>query len=63
MVQLGRRFGTGPASLADVAMSLGARLLLRQVSTGDGGARHDPLRLAAAFRDLFAGVFCDVAPP
>jgi len=52
-----------PASLADVAASLGARLLIRQVSAGDGTPRHDPLRLAAAFRDLFAGVFGDVMPP
>ncbi len=46
--------------LADVADSLGARLLMRQVSAGEGTARHDPLRLAAAYRDLFAGVLGDV---
>jgi uncharacterized cofD-like protein len=46
--------------LARVAGDLGARLLLRQVSRGDGTARHDPLRLAAAYRDLFAGVTGDV---
>jgi uncharacterized cofD-like protein len=46
--------------LAQVAGDLGARLLLRQVSTGDGTPHHDPLRLAAAYRDLFAGVTGDV---
>jgi uncharacterized cofD-like protein len=49
-----------PVLLADVAGSLGARLVMRQVSLGDGTARHDPLRLAAAYRDLFAGVVGDV---
>jgi hypothetical protein len=44
-------------SLADVAATMGARLLIRQVSVGDGTARHDPLRLAAAYRDLFVGVW------
>jgi uncharacterized cofD-like protein len=48
------------ASLADVVESLGGQLLMRQVSLGDGTARHDPLRLAAAYRDLFAGVVGDV---
>jgi uncharacterized cofD-like protein len=48
------------ATLAGVAASLGGRLLLRQVSLGDGTPRHDPLRLAAAYRDLFAGVVGDV---
>ena len=47
-------------SLAGVAAGLGARLLLRQVSTGDGTPRHDPLRLAAAYRDVVAGVLGDV---
>ncbi len=49
-----------PADLADVAQALGARLLMRQVSVSEGVARHDPLRLAAAYRDLFAGVLGDV---
>lgn len=48
------------AALADVADALGARLLMRQVQIGDGTARHDPLRLAAAYRDLFAGTLGDV---
>ena len=49
-----------PDALARVAADLGARLLLRQVSLGDGTARHDPLRLAAAYRDVFGGVLADV---
>ncbi|HEY6796287.1 MAG TPA: uridine diphosphate-N-acetylglucosamine-binding protein YvcK [Kineosporiaceae bacterium] len=48
------------AALADVATLLGAKLIMRQVSLGDGTARHDPLRLAAAYRDVFAGVVGDV---
>jgi uncharacterized cofD-like protein len=49
-----------PAMLTDVAASLGARLVMRQVSLGDGTARHDALRLAAAYRDVFASVLGDV---
>ncbi|GEA82097.1 putative cofD-like protein [Cellulomonas uda] len=37
-----------------------ARLLLRQVGRSDGTARHDPLRLAAALRDVVEGVLGDV---
>ncbi len=51
-----------PAVLAEVADALGARLLMRQVSVGAGVPRHDALRLAAAFRDLFDGVLGDVGP-
>ncbi len=46
--------------LAGVARNLGAQLVMRQVGLGDGTARHDPLRLAAAYRDLFDGVIGDV---
>jgi uncharacterized cofD-like protein len=49
-----------PAALAEVAASLGARLVMRQVSLGDGTARHDPVRLAAAYRDVFGGAWGDV---
>lgn len=42
------------------AEALGAQLLLRQVRVGDGSARHDALRLAAAFRDAFEGTLGDV---
>jgi uncharacterized cofD-like protein len=47
----------------DAAAALGARLLMRQVALGDGSARHDTLRLAAAYRDVFDGVLGDVTPP
>jgi uncharacterized cofD-like protein len=47
-------------TLSEVAASMGAGLLMRQVSVGDGVPRHDPLRLAAAYRDLFAGAFGDL---
>jgi uncharacterized cofD-like protein len=40
--------------LTEAAASMGATVLTREVSLGDGTARHDPLRLAAAYRDLFA---------
>lgn len=40
--------------------ALGGQLLLRQVRVGDGTARHDALRLAAAFRDAFEGTLGDV---
>ena len=40
--------------------ALGAQLLLRQVRVGDGTARHDALRLAAAYRDAFEGTLGDV---
>ncbi|MBD8077723.1 gluconeogenesis factor YvcK family protein [Cellulosimicrobium arenosum] len=46
--------------LARTARRTGARLLLRQVSRGDGTARHDALRLAAAYRDVFDDVLGDV---
>ena len=49
-----------PDRLSDVVKTLGGHLLMRQVSLGDGTPRHDPLRLAAAYRDLFAGVEGDV---
>ncbi|BDZ43569.1 putative gluconeogenesis factor [Paraoerskovia sediminicola] len=48
------------STLADVTAELGAKLLLRQVRRGDGTPRHDPLRLAAAYRDVFEGVIADV---
>jgi uncharacterized cofD-like protein len=46
--------------LADAVSAAGGRLVLRQVGLGDGTARHDPLRLAAAFRDVFDGALGDV---
>jgi len=40
--------------LVEAAAAMGARVLTKDVSLGDGTARHDPLRLAAAYRDVFA---------
>lgn len=44
----------------DQVAALGAQLVLRQVRVGDGTARHDALRLAAAYRDAFEGMLGDV---
>lgn len=46
--------------LSDTAALLGARVLLRQVRAGTDEARHDPLRLAAAYRDAFESFLGDV---
>lgn len=48
-------------ALRDEASELGARLLLRQVRRSDNPAQHDPLRLAAAYRDVFDDVRGDVS--
>src|SRR5699024_7079156 len=48
--------------LAEDARSRGIRTLLRQVSVGDGTPHHDPVRLAAAYRDLFDDAYGDVEP-
>lgn len=42
-------------ALARAAGDLGARLLLRRVGAAGDPSRHDPLRLAAALRDVFEG--------
>lgn len=47
------------SALADRAERMGATLVLRQVRSARPG-QHDPLRLAAAFRDAFDGVVGDV---
>jgi uncharacterized cofD-like protein len=46
--------------LAEFARTRGIRTLLRQVSVGGGVPVHDPVRLAAAYRDVFDGVYGDV---
>ncbi len=46
--------------LLGAASELGAQVLFRQVGSGDGTPRHDPLRLAAAYRDAFDDVLGDV---
>ncbi|MGO1480489.1 MAG: gluconeogenesis factor YvcK family protein [Brachybacterium sp.] len=48
--------------LAEAAQARGIRTLLRQVSVGDGTPHHDPVRLAAAYRDLFDDAYGDVEP-
>lgn len=50
----------GGIAMTSVARELGIHTLLRQVSVGTGDPVHDPLRLAAAYRDVFDGVFADV---
>ena len=55
-----------PSAVEDVtaleaaAESMGARVIMRQVRRGDDNAKHDGLRLAAAYRDVFEGVYGDV---
>jgi len=55
-----------PASVDDVGelaalcATMGSRLLVRQVRKGDQRAVHDPLRLAAALRDVVEGYLGDV---
>ena len=49
--------------LIRAAQDLGARVVLRQVRTGDGAPHHDPLRLAAALRDAFDGFLGEVGQP
>ncbi|MCL3862021.1 uridine diphosphate-N-acetylglucosamine-binding protein YvcK [Actinotalea sp. K2] len=51
------------SALQDECSAMGAQLLLRQVRVGDGSARHDALRLAAAYRDAFEGFLGDVGTP
>ena len=46
--------------LAAQCETIGATLLVRQVGRGDGTARHDPLRLAAAYQDVIDGFLGDV---
>ncbi|HLS03935.1 MAG TPA: uridine diphosphate-N-acetylglucosamine-binding protein YvcK [Actinomycetales bacterium] len=47
-------------ALRSESEKLGARLLLRQVRRSDSTTQHDPLRLAAAYRDVFDDVKGDV---
>lgn len=55
-----------PGAVEDVGVlverttAIGARLLLRQVGSSDGSPRHDPLRLAAALRDVVDDYLGDV---
>ena len=47
-----RRSVDRPESLAEVAASLGATLVLANLADADDRTKHDPLRLAAAYRDI-----------
>ena len=48
--------------LMAAAESAGARLVLAPVSLGDGTPRHDPVRLAAAFRGVMTGEMIEGGP-
>ena len=43
-----------PDALRSVAARLGAELVIEDVAASDGTARHDPLRLAAAYEEIFS---------
>jgi uncharacterized cofD-like protein len=45
--------GLDRSSLADAAAGLGAQLVVADIARGDGTPRHDPLRLAAAYQQIF----------
>jgi len=47
--------GAATAELEKAAALLGARLVLADLAVGDGTPRHDPLRLAGAFAQIFEG--------
>lgn len=55
-----------PTTIEDVddlilaGQAMGARVILRQIRTGDGTPHHDPLRLAAVLRDAFDGFLGEV---
>ena len=49
--------------LAELCATMDARLLVRQVRRGDQSAVHDPLRLAAALRDVVEDYLGDVGTP
>ncbi|GIG39423.1 gluconeogenesis factor YvcK family protein [Cellulomonas phragmiteti] len=46
--------------LSELCAAMGSRLLVRQVRRGDQSAVHDPLRLAAALRDVVEDYLGDV---
>ncbi|MBO0829194.1 MAG: uridine diphosphate-N-acetylglucosamine-binding protein YvcK [Streptosporangiales bacterium] len=49
------RVTADPDRLAEAAKALGAELVLARVGRTDGSPRHDPRRLAAVYRAVFAG--------
>ncbi len=42
-------------ALETAVKAVGARLALADIAAGDGSARHDPVKLAAAYDDVIAG--------
>ncbi len=44
-----------PKDLSDFTRLIGARLLLSKLAADDNAARHDPIRLARAYREAFSG--------
>ena len=48
-----RVVGPGLTSLRDAAAGFGAELVVADVACTDGSPRHDPVRLAAVYRDIF----------
>ena len=50
-----RRTAADPAPLAGAARRLGGELVVADVAARDGSARHDVLRLAAAYREVCTG--------
>jgi uncharacterized cofD-like protein len=51
------------SGLREVVTSFGAELILESVAVGDGTARHDPRRLASAYRAIFARGRISACPP
>jgi hypothetical protein len=45
---------SGLASLREAAAGFGAQLIVADVARDDGTPRHDPTRLAAVYREIFA---------
>lgn len=46
-------FASGDVELVDYAQRLGARLVVADIRLHNGSSRHDPLRLASVYRDVF----------
>jgi uncharacterized cofD-like protein len=48
-----RMVGQGLTTLRDAAAGFGAELVVADVACADGTPRHDPVRLAAVYREIF----------
>ncbi|WGX99396.1 uridine diphosphate-N-acetylglucosamine-binding protein YvcK [Nocardioides sp. L-11A] len=53
-----RSVAEGLGELEETVAALGARLVVDDVATDDGGPRHDPARLAAAYARVFEASDC-----